>query len=88
MIRQGSTYRIHDVGPVTFGIDPSAKAGCFCPQAFLVVRGYDISPEWRWVKHLRATLPHLSFPFAFRWRRFGALRLYRAFGRLYYRGAK
>mgnify|MGYP001563285470 CR=1 FL=1 len=73
-------YRIHDVGRFTFGIDPSAKAGCYCPQAFLIMRR-DRRPALR----LQVTLPHLSFTTAFRLRRFGTLKLYALIGRLYYR---
>ena len=84
MIRN-MTYRVHDFGPMTIGIDPSAKAGCFCPQAFFVLRCYDLNTSWRRIIRLRVTLPHLSFPFAFRWRHFGALSVYRLLGRIYYR---
>jgi hypothetical protein len=91
--RKGMTYRIHDFGPLTLGLDPRARFGCYYPQAFVILRrsgwlaplARRRNPRVKLYTRRNFPLPHVTFARAFRLRRLGALWLYRFQHALIYR---
>jgi hypothetical protein len=71
---------VHDFGSwLTIGIDATARAGCYYPEAFAYVK-------WPGRTYrLRVTLPHLSFRAALRLRLVGGLKLYSLLERFYFK---
>jgi hypothetical protein len=72
MRRPGHTYRIHDIGRLTVALDPEARGGVYAPEVKVYWRPKQRSPR----TVLRMRVLHIAFAWAFRWRRFGMLRLY------------
>jgi hypothetical protein len=95
MRRQGMTYRLHDFGPFTVGLDPEGRAGSHSPTFFIVFRYVrkrkdmtNWGPGCEYVKTYHTfnwRLPVISFARAWKLRRFGALRLYGVESRIIHR---
>lgn len=98
MRRYGMTYRIHDFGPLTVGLDPEHRGGLFSPVVFALFRytrkrkdmeSWSPGCEYVTTYHrLDIPLPFPKWYIAYRLRRLGVLRVYYFFQRLVYRLAK
>jgi hypothetical protein len=84
--RVGMTYRLHDVGPFTFGIDPNGRAGTYCPRVFFIWRrtGWFAplarrrNPRVKLYTRVQFYAPHVSWRAYWRLRRVpGMLALYK-----------
>lgn len=97
--RPGHTYRIYDsVAQVAdrksraiLCFDPNSNAACYRPRVTLYLR-YQARKQLDCIgrpyiaeKRISFVLPHMTFATAFKLRRFGALRFYKAESRMYYR---
>lgn len=73
-VRAGHTYRILDGRAWTIAFDPEARGGTYSPEIHVYYRrgaGYVGGRSWR------VRVPHVTWAFAYRWRRFGLLTIFR-----------
>jgi hypothetical protein len=77
--RVGHWYRVYDLGRFTLVLDPESNGGVYSPRLALIRRTGAGSTDRRLV-----AVPTLSWRAAYRWRRFGALKLYALEHRIVY----
>jgi hypothetical protein len=99
MLRPGHTYRIYDSVAMVQGrkhraivcFDPASDAACYRPQVTILCNytsrdKLDCAKRpYIATKRISFVIPHMTFARAYKLRRFGALRYYKAESRMYYR---